>query len=236
VVVGAAALSLEDFGFGDDSAWQNAAEFIGATMGLAAALALGRSDQSVEMREDSVSALTWAETERFRGWRASNAAIVFALVASAGRLDCVGSHIEAAANWRTDRLSRRDLWGARGTLRSVMDSFGPEYAAAPVLDLGASARMRTLRDLCRPSEPACTTEASFAAAWRQTAIAVRGLAAEGVLVARPLPTGRGVVGRFTARATTESRRRTPSVFRTHPVSQLPSSTGRAQGLLPPPKL
>jgi hypothetical protein len=50
VVVGAAALSLEDFGCGDDSAWQYAAEFIGATMGLATALALGRSDQSVERR------------------------------------------------------------------------------------------------------------------------------------------------------------------------------------------
>jgi hypothetical protein len=35
VVVGAAGLSLKDFNFGDDSAWQNAAEFIGATMAAA---------------------------------------------------------------------------------------------------------------------------------------------------------------------------------------------------------
>jgi hypothetical protein len=98
------------------------------------------------------------------------------------------------------------------------DSLGPEYAAAPVFDVWANARMRTLRNLCGPSEPACTmVEASFMAAWRQAAIAVRGLAGEGALVARPLPTGRGAVGHSTARATAVSRCRSPSVFRTHSV-------------------
>jgi hypothetical protein len=194
VVVGAAAMSLEEFNFGEDSAWQNAAEFIGATVGLAMALGLGLRDQTVEVRGDSVTALTWADTQRFRGWRASNAAVVFALVASAGRLDCVGSHIDAAANWRTDTLSRRDKWGAGRSLREVVDTLGPEYAAAPVFDLEASPRLRALRDLCRPSEPAAATEEAFATLWSRTSAAVRGLAATG-LPDQPRPASRGAAGK-----------------------------------------
>jgi hypothetical protein len=111
--VGAGAVSIEAMGFGQDSSNQNTAEFVGAVLCMACALRMGRREQTVVLRGDSVTALTWAEDRRFRGKKVSSAAVVFTQLAAAGQLDAGGAHICAADNWRTDLLSRRDKWKER---------------------------------------------------------------------------------------------------------------------------
>jgi hypothetical protein len=190
VCVGAAAMSLEGFDFGADSAWQNTAEFVAATVGLAVALALGSRDQTVRVRGGSVTALAWAESELFPSWRVSNAAVVFSLVAAAGRLDCVGDHLAAALNWRTDKLSRRSAWSAGESMRSVVDGFGEAFAGVPLFDLEQDLDVRSLRDLCRmDGAVGVSSEARFAALWGAASGATRSLMAREGWVPSPVPLG-----------------------------------------------
>jgi hypothetical protein len=178
VPVGGAAVSIGFMGFRDDSAFQNCAEFIAATMCVAGALKLGHSGESIELRGDSVSALTWATHERFRGWRATSAAVVFTQLAAAARLDAVGSHIGAGENVKADLLSRQDQWGASGTVRSVLDSFGEEYKRVPVIELEEDARVRELLHLCRPIQ-AFGSEGEFLEMWARVAAAAKSLSEAG---------------------------------------------------------
>ena len=70
VLLGGAAVDLSPLGFGDDSTYQNTCEFITLVLGIRGLSALGLTDPekpvSVMLRGDSVTALTWAHTERFR--------------------------------------------------------------------------------------------------------------------------------------------------------------------------
>jgi hypothetical protein len=186
--VGGGAVAITATGFGDNSAFQNTAEFIGAVVGLACALRMGRRGQSIVLRGDSVSALTWAAGRRFRSGLASNAACAFTHIAAAGELDAVGTHLRAQDNWRADELSRKDLWGVRGSVREVLDSWGDEWRAVPVLDLEGDARIAELLALCEPSvqtEPtggaaaAAAEEGAFADRWARAARLARDLMREG---------------------------------------------------------
>jgi hypothetical protein len=172
--VGGAAVSIEFLGFGDESALQNCAEFIGAVLCAAGALKLGRRGESIELRGDSISALTWASEERFRGWRATSAAVVFTQLAAAGQLDAIGSHIGAGANGRTDLLSRRYLWKGECTVRSVIDSFGEAFRGVPVIELEEDDRVMGLLRLCRPLQDFGTDD-QFMSMWREVAAAARAL-------------------------------------------------------------
>jgi hypothetical protein len=67
VSIGACAVDLRLFDFGTDSSFQNTAEYIGCIVGLVGLAMLGVRGADVEVRGDSVAALTWAETERPRG-------------------------------------------------------------------------------------------------------------------------------------------------------------------------
>lgn len=61
----------------------------------------------MEVRGDSVAALTWAETERPRGHLVTNASKVFTMLCICFNLDVKkGVHISGEDNWRCDRLSR----------------------------------------------------------------------------------------------------------------------------------
>ena len=111
-----------------------------------------------------------AEKEQFRTWRASSVAVVFAQVAAAGKLDCVGAHIEAARNDKADKLSRRAEWPAGLTVRAVVDGFGPLFVGVPVLDLERDGDICALRELCRPDgQEGGGDEAAFTAPWRAAA-------------------------------------------------------------------
>ena len=72
VVLGGGAVSLRGLGFGSDSSFQNSAEYIGCILGMVGLALLGVRDADIEIRGDSVAALTWAETERPRGREGSS--------------------------------------------------------------------------------------------------------------------------------------------------------------------
>ena len=84
---------------------------------------LGVRDADIEVRGDSVAALTWAETERPRGHLVTNASMVFTLLSI-----CFGLgvkrvvHISGEENWRCDRLSRICEQG--GNIPDVLDDIG----------------------------------------------------------------------------------------------------------------
>ena len=179
-MLGAGAVSLAAMGFGQDSSNQNCAEFIGAVIAVACALRMGRREQSVTLRGDSVTALTWAEKWKARGNKALGAGVVFAQLAAAGQLDLRKAHILAAHNWRTDLLSRRSKWAEHGhtSVREILDSWGPDYQAVPVLELDTNAAVQELLSLCRPQEGGHETEQAFAAIWTRAARAARELATQ----------------------------------------------------------
>ena len=75
VARGVSAVDLTFLGFGTDSSFQNLSEFIGAILAVMGQIALGRSGQSLALRGDSVTALTWSITERLRGSIVTNASM-----------------------------------------------------------------------------------------------------------------------------------------------------------------
>ena len=115
VCMGGSAVDLRSLEFGDDSSFQNVSEFIGAILGFIGLIRLGVTDTDVQLRGDSISALTWAHTERYRGQLVSNAALVFTMIAVACGLDVKSvTHIPGSENQRCDELSR--LGESRGTI------------------------------------------------------------------------------------------------------------------------
>lgn len=80
VCVVATATDLQKIEFGNDSSFQNTAEYVGAILGILGLLKLGVSNEGNELRGESLSALTWARTERPRGKVVTNAAMVFTLL------------------------------------------------------------------------------------------------------------------------------------------------------------
>jgi hypothetical protein len=67
-------------GFGEDSQFQNSAEFIAATIGLLGLILLGLDGSAVRLRGDSMSALCWGAKMNYKGARTANAALVFTLL------------------------------------------------------------------------------------------------------------------------------------------------------------
>jgi hypothetical protein len=107
-LLGGASLSLAALDFGEDSRFQNTAEYIAVTLGLAGlATFFGARDEAVDLRGDSVTALEWAKRDRSRSSIAWNAATVQVAVCSAAEL-WVNEvfHIPGDENIACDRLSR----------------------------------------------------------------------------------------------------------------------------------
>jgi hypothetical protein len=105
--LGALSVDISSMGFGDDSQFQNAAEFIAATVGILGLLCLGLRGSLIRLRGDSKSALCWASSLRFKGCRTMNAAIVFTLFLIQGKFTIVNYvQLTSAQNVRTDELSR----------------------------------------------------------------------------------------------------------------------------------
>ena len=87
VAGGVAAVDLSFLNFGEDSSFQNLSEFIGAIIAVAGQVIMGRQSQSMSLRGDSITALTWAITERPKGKRVTRAAIIWTML-------CVGVNIQ----------------------------------------------------------------------------------------------------------------------------------------------
>jgi hypothetical protein len=108
VVLGVSAISLEFLGFGVDSSNQNLSEFIGAIIAVIGQAVLGSAGRNVALGGDSVTALTWAITERPRGVKITNAAMIWTLLCIAADVNVKEvTHIAGTANLNCDRLFRR---------------------------------------------------------------------------------------------------------------------------------
>lgn len=108
VARGVCAVDILHLGFADDSSFQNLAEFIGALLAVAGHIALGQCGRSLTLRGDSVTALTWALTERPRGAIVTRAAMVWAQLCVAADVHISDvQHISGEDNHLCDALSRR---------------------------------------------------------------------------------------------------------------------------------
>ena len=79
VLLGGCSVDITSLGFGVDASYQNTAEFIAAALGVRGLAAFGGRNQAIEMRGDSITALTWSRKRGVRSPLASNASIFYAL-------------------------------------------------------------------------------------------------------------------------------------------------------------
>jgi hypothetical protein len=109
---------------------------------------MGVRDADIEVRGDSVAALTWAETERPRGQLVTNAAMVFTLTCICFNLDVKkGVHISGEDNWRCDRLSR--LGESKTEISEALEAMG--LSEVGVIDLQGSKQVEVLLACCDPA-------------------------------------------------------------------------------------
>lgn len=163
-VRGVCALSLLSMGFGKDSSFQNLAEFIGAIVAVIGFVTMGGKGKNLTLRGDSITALTWAYTEKTRGPTARNAAIVWTLLCIAADVHIADTtHLPGKLNVTCDVLSRRSAADAPVSSHEV-DDLG--LAGAAVLDLGNDPVVRALISICDPKR-ILETDAQFGAFWAE---------------------------------------------------------------------
>lgn len=164
VARGVGAVSLLFLGFGDDSSYQNLAEFIGAILAVIGQVALGHAGSSLALRGDSVTALTWAITERPRGTIVTNAAMVWTLLCVSADVDVREvTHIAGEDNDKCDRLSRRGAQPPRSLENEVADM---AIGEPEIVDLMAIPGVRTILELCDPRR-VFKSEAEFFQFWNE---------------------------------------------------------------------
>jgi hypothetical protein len=106
-VIGACQFSFHSLDFQNDSSFQNTSEFLVAIVGLMLAIRLGCLGASVCFRGDSISALTWLESGRFRSSYAIKCASVLTHLCIVHHIHVNKSqHISADKNFLADALSR----------------------------------------------------------------------------------------------------------------------------------
>lgn len=173
VSIGGAAVDLRGFAFGTDSSFQNTAEFIGCILGLVGLVTLGVRNVDVEVRGDSIAALTWAETERPRGHVVTNASMVFTLLCICFGLDVKkGVHIPGEENWRCDRLSR--MAEVKGGVAHVLQEIGRD--GTTIVDLQSDMNVNVLLQGCDPRRDV-RGEVSFFEFWEGIREALRRIGA-----------------------------------------------------------
>ncbi|KAJ1437277.1 hypothetical protein B484DRAFT_428363 [Ochromonadaceae sp. CCMP2298] len=153
-LIGGVWLDIRHLGFGEDSRFQNVAEFLAiicAVRGLQKLregwlMVNDRAPDRLILRGDSMSALSWAENSRFRSDIATNAAIVFIMLGISAEIHIQGTvHVPAEENGRADYLSRMHEKG------KIREGFGQEYpdlVGMPIVEMGADKLIR----LSRPDE------------------------------------------------------------------------------------
>ena len=148
VAMGVGAADLLFLGFGEDSSFQNLAEFLGAILAVLGQIALGHRGRSVALRGDSVTALTWAITERPRGERVTKAAMVFSLLCIAAGVDVKEvTHIAGTENKNCDRLSRR---GRAPTMSILEEAEAMGLRRVDVVEIDGDKDITDILKLCDP--------------------------------------------------------------------------------------
>jgi hypothetical protein len=157
------------------SDYQNMCEFIGIVVGLATLRRLGSLHhmdgvrESVHLRGDSVSALTWAENERYTGSNVSNASIIYTLMLLSWSVTVSSTeHIDGAiSNKRCDYLSRNP---------HTAHLSDPEVGCAGATQVNWSndTVMNRLLRLCDPRADS-KSEEGFLSFWKEAHDCIRAL-------------------------------------------------------------
>ena len=164
VTRGVCAVDLTSLGFLSDSSYQNLSEFIGAILAVLGHIALGNAGRSIALRGDSVTALTWAMTERPRGSIATNAAMIWTLLCVAADVHVTHTtHIPGSDNDRCDQLSRR---GPTPTTTIIQHAINLGLGLTPDIGLGSDVDVCDMIELCRPSLGA-KTDVEFTHFWNR---------------------------------------------------------------------
>jgi hypothetical protein len=157
--VGAVAVDISLLGFGEDSQFQNSAEFIAATIGLLGLILLGLDGSAVRLRGDSMSALCWGAKMNYKGARTANAALVFTLLLVQAEVTVVDfEYLTSNENFKTDDLSRQS--SVEEVVQRCPELKGVQEVRFPPLVLE-----RTLRD-CDP-RMVLDDDLSFSLLWRR---------------------------------------------------------------------
>jgi hypothetical protein len=105
--IGYAGWSLSQLNFGEDSSYQNSAEFIAGILGLLCIIKMKLPRDGLKLRGDSTSALMWTHTYKFRSDKAQAAALYFVHLILKGNMKLVEPEfINGKVNWRSDWISR----------------------------------------------------------------------------------------------------------------------------------
>jgi hypothetical protein len=154
--LGGARVSLRSLNFKDDSSHQNTAEFIGVILTIVTMVRLGIKVDLINIRGDSITALTWATEERFRSDLVTNAATAFVLLLVAMGIEIVSqTHLSKDDNVLCDALSRPSMGK---TLEEL------ELSNIPILDLDQDPLVTELLKLCDPYVER-DTESTFTDMW-----------------------------------------------------------------------
>jgi hypothetical protein len=172
VVRGVSAVNLDFLGFGTDSSNQNLAEYIGAILAVLGQVILGFSGTGIALRGDSVTALTWAMTERPRGMRVTNASMIWTLLCIAADVDVKEvTHIAGEDNKQCDRLSRRWDIGKVPTMTVSEEAEDMGLRGVNVVAMDADSSVRGVVELCDPRTE-LSTESQFISFWMRAKSAI----------------------------------------------------------------
>ena len=172
VVRGVSAVDLSFLDFGVDSSNQNLAEYIGAILAVIGQVKLGFSGKSIALRGDSVTALTWAITERPRGVRVTNASMIWTLLCVAAGVDVKEvTHIAGDDNDKCDRLSRRWDLGKRPTMSVSEEAGDMGLVGVEVIEMDSDMSVRRVVELCDPRTE-LNSESQFIAFWMKARSAI----------------------------------------------------------------
>ena len=161
ICLGGDAVDLSCLTFQSDSSNQNVAEFMGALLGVIGLVKLGVRNVDIELRGDSVTALSWAKSNVPKGQRSMNSATIFTMFCIALSVDVkVTCHISGEDNYKCDKLSR--LKESGNTVASVMSDIGLQ--GVETLDLESDPAVKTLVHCCDPNTT-FTCEGDFAVFW-----------------------------------------------------------------------
>jgi hypothetical protein len=159
--VGCSAVSIADFGFNDDSSYQNTCEYIGMVLGVLALIKLGVRGVDVVVRGDSTTALSWMDKQKVSGEAAMNAALV--LVSLCIKFGIEINYLEflkGVENHKADRLSR--LLEKGMSIEAAMEING--HSGAEVVDLLEDPASAVLVEMCNPGR-GLNSEENFKAVW-----------------------------------------------------------------------
>jgi hypothetical protein len=141
------------FMLGDDSGFQNSAEFIAVVMGVGCLASLGVRQASIRIVGDNTSSLSWSVKSSFRDGPSRSAAISFMAIGTSMGLEVVeGVHIAGVRNIVCDGMSRDQAPAEYG------------FRDEDCIDVGKSEVLQALLEACNPLNDT-ESELGFTAVW-----------------------------------------------------------------------